>query len=241
MKGYSLGNTAKNEQSRHKKATKIIRLISERKPLKGTTVLDIGTGAGYIAHELSKYAKEVHSTDIVDDRKIKAGYKQEIVKDETLPYKDKTFDVVISNHVLEHVPNQAKHFAEIRRVLKDDGVAYLASPNKWWLTDPHYHLPFISWLPRPVANQYLRIAKGRKWDIYSLSLKSIHRHAAKHNLSVADESWKVIVNPKDYGITLSDSTAAILKRVPKTIVGGLLHVMPTHLKTLTVEDTATDG
>ena len=71
-----------------------------------------------------------------------------MVTDENIPFPDGTFDVVITNQVLEHVPDAGLHLREIRRVLPDDGVVYLATPNKWWLTDPHYKMPFISWLPR---------------------------------------------------------------------------------------------
>ena len=39
-----------------------------------------------------------------------------------LPYADKSFDVVIVSNALHIVPQPEKAFAEIRRVLKDDGV-----------------------------------------------------------------------------------------------------------------------
>ena len=39
-----------------------------------------------------------------------------------LPYADKSFDVVIVSNALHIVPQPEKALAEIRRVLKDDGV-----------------------------------------------------------------------------------------------------------------------
>ena len=39
-----------------------------------------------------------------------------------LPYADKSFDVVIVSNALHIVPEPEKALAEIRRVLKDDGV-----------------------------------------------------------------------------------------------------------------------
>jgi SAM-dependent methyltransferase len=45
-----------------------------------------------------------------------------------LPFPDADFDVVIANHVLEHVPDDAAALAEIRRVLRPGGWAMLAVP-----------------------------------------------------------------------------------------------------------------
>jgi SAM-dependent methyltransferase len=45
-----------------------------------------------------------------------------------LPFPDADFDVVIANHVLEHVADDARALAEIRRVLRPGGWAMLAVP-----------------------------------------------------------------------------------------------------------------
>nr|WP_303829856.1 class I SAM-dependent methyltransferase [Asticcacaulis taihuensis] len=45
-----------------------------------------------------------------------------------IPYPDKHFDVIVCNHVMEHVPDHHKGFAECFRVLKDDGVAFFSVP-----------------------------------------------------------------------------------------------------------------
>jgi SAM-dependent methyltransferase len=47
---------------------------------------------------------------------------------EALPFPDADFDVVIANHVLEHVVDEARAMAEIRRVLRPGGWAMLAVP-----------------------------------------------------------------------------------------------------------------
>lgn len=233
MTGYILGSSGKNEATRYRKAEKIIAIIEEHKPLAGTNVLEVGTGAGYIAHALSQKAKAVQSVDIVDDRKVTAGYHQTIVPDETLPFADKSFDVVITNHVLEHVPDQQKHISEMRRVLKDDGLIYLASPNKWWLTDPHYKLPFISWLPRPLAGLYLHVAKHRKWDIYSVSLRRLNQLAAANGLAVQDQTWQILRNPAKYNMKVPKPVTLTARLLPDFIARHLSAIMPTHLKVLT--------
>jgi SAM-dependent methyltransferase len=45
-----------------------------------------------------------------------------------LPFDDDSFDVVIANHMLYHVPDRPKALAEIKRVLKENG-RFLAATN----------------------------------------------------------------------------------------------------------------
>jgi len=45
-----------------------------------------------------------------------------------IPYPDETFDLVIANHVLEHVTDDARALEEVRRVLKPGGYAILQTP-----------------------------------------------------------------------------------------------------------------
>lgn len=237
MEGYTLGKVSKNKTSRIKKAQKIVIILDNVKPLKGGRVLDIGTGSGYIAHALSKKARKVDSVDIVDDRLIKDGYSQKIVQDENLPFSDKLFDFVVTNQVLEHVPDHAKHLSEIRRVLKDDGVVYLATPNKWWITDPHYKLPFISWLPRPVASEYLRLTKKRKWDIYSVSLHKLNKLAKNEGFKVVDKFWDVLKDPKKYSVNVPKPAVVFAKFSPNLLKRILSGITPTHVKVLLVDRT----
>ncbi|HET7580606.1 MAG TPA: class I SAM-dependent methyltransferase [Bacillales bacterium] len=49
---------------------------------------------------------------------------------QSIPYPVDSFDVVIANHMLYHVPDRAKALSEIRRVLKPDGVFYASTIGK---------------------------------------------------------------------------------------------------------------
>jgi len=232
MEGYTLGHTARDPRSREAKANKIIKILGQHRDLSTARVLEIGTGAGLIANAVSKHARSVDSIDIVDDRTTTEGYTQTLVTDENIPFPDGTFDVVITNQVLEHVPDAGLHLREIRRVLADDGVVYLATPNKWWLTDPHYKLPFISWLPRPVAGQYLKVTKHKRWDIYSVSLRTLEQLAGDAGFGVEDETMTVMLAPENYDVKIPAPATAALKKVPSKVRRGLLYAVPTHIKVL---------
>jgi ubiquinone/menaquinone biosynthesis C-methylase UbiE len=51
----------------------------------------------------------------------------EIIDAQVIPYDDATFDAVIANHMVYHIPDRAKALSEMRRVLNATGAAYLAT------------------------------------------------------------------------------------------------------------------
>lgn len=51
----------------------------------------------------------------------------EIIDAQSIPFDAATFDAVIANHMLYHVPDRAKALSEFRRVLKSSGAAYIAT------------------------------------------------------------------------------------------------------------------
>jgi SAM-dependent methyltransferase len=46
-----------------------------------------------------------------------------------LPFEDNSYDVILCNHVLEHIPNDTKAMQELYRVLKPGGMAILQIPQ----------------------------------------------------------------------------------------------------------------
>jgi SAM-dependent methyltransferase len=65
-----------------------------------------------------------------------------------LPFRDRAFDVVFSNSVIEHLGDPRRHqqyAQEIARV----GVRYFVqTPNRWFPVEPHLLTPLIHFLPR---------------------------------------------------------------------------------------------
>ena len=100
-----------------------------RPAVRRKTVLELATGTGLIAKHIVNAAAHIEATDAYpemiaeakrDNRSAKLYFSvQDMFR---LPYADKSFDVVIVSNALHIVPHPEKALAEIRRVLKDDGV-----------------------------------------------------------------------------------------------------------------------
>jgi SAM-dependent methyltransferase len=163
--------------SRRRKARKIAAILETTRPLRGLRVLDVGTGAGVIAASLAEIVGEhgeVHSVDVVDVRVETGGYEFHLADGVALPFPDASFDVVISNHCIEHTGGrveQEHHVRELGRVLRADGTGYLAVPNRWGPLEPHFKLPALSWLPSVgLQSWYVRVARrGERYDCRLLS------------------------------------------------------------------------
>lgn len=203
-------------ESRVLKARKIARLTDAHLVESGT-ILEVGCGSGAIAHALANLNPvpgRVSAIDVVDNRIIKDGYDFKLVNSTKLPFPDKHFDLIITNHVIEHVGDehaQLDHLAEIRRVLKDDGLVYLAVPNRWRLVEPHYRLPLLSWFPQTIADIYVRtMGAGNHYDCKPLGPMTARRlfkqsrflsrdvtlEALRATLAIehADRAWTRLIN-----------------------------------------------
>ena len=151
-----------------------------------------------------------------DQRFEKEGYGFSLITDESLPFPDASFDVVISNQVLEHVWNQERHIAEIHRVLKADGVAYLSTPNRFTFVEPHYHLPLLAWFGDAFATRYLRLIRGTPWDVKLLSFRALQKLLTPQ-FHIHDAIPTVMRNPLAYSQTTNPTVARWLPRVPSIL------------------------
>lgn len=105
----------------------------------GEAVLDLGSGSGmdvFIAAMKVGMSGKVSGADMTDEQLEKAerlrkerhfdnvSFQKSYI--ENLPFPDKTFDVVISNGVINLTPDKAKVFTEVARVLKPGGRMVIA-------------------------------------------------------------------------------------------------------------------
>lgn len=197
-----------DSKSRRRKALRIVKTLEHflgRDNLKHLRVLDLGASTGIIDSYLAKKFGKVTGIDI-DTEAIAYAKKTYPVKNlkfltgdaMNLRFKDDTFDVVICSHVYEHVPSAISLIEEIYRVLKPGGVCYFAAVNKLWPWEPHYSLPFLSWLPKTMAHLYLKTFRGIK-EYYESPLSYWGLENLTKKFNRLEYTQKVLRDPVTFG------------------------------------------
>ena len=147
-------------------------------------VLDVGCSAGLISATLARHVAWVVGVDTDHEAIGYATTAHREIKNvhfltasgEVLPFPGRTFDVVICNHLYEHVTDALRLMAEIRRVLRPGGACYFAGGHVLQIIEPHYRLPFLSWLPRRAAGLYLRVTgRGSAYEETFLPPWRLHK------------------------------------------------------------------
>lgn len=126
----------------------IVRYESALEFVNDKTILDIACGSGYGSNILSKTARKVYGVDI-DQATIK--YAQEnfnasniefkVGSAVSIPLENSSVDRVITFETVEHIEDYEKFILEIKRVLKDDGLAIISTPNDLEFSEGnHFHL-----------------------------------------------------------------------------------------------------
>lgn len=219
--------------SRRHKALKIERLLGLGDRAGPLRLLEVGTGSGVIAHYFATHPTlrcEVDAVDVRDNRMLSDGYRFRLVEGTALPFADRAFDVVLTNHVIEHVGDenaQRRHLDEVRRVLRPGGVGYLAVPNRWMLVEPHYKLAFLSWLPRSWRSPYLRaMRKGDFYDCEPLQMTQLER--LLDGAGFAHENLCIDALRETFEIERPRGTAAwLLRKTPDAAIAPFRRIIPT--------------
>ena len=192
-----------DEVNRARKAAKI-RAVLEAEGVfdrDNVTILDIGCSFGIILEQITPEGGLGIGVDMdfgIGREGSNLAFARADAED--LPFSDKSFDIVICNHVYEHTDNAGRLLAEIKRVMRDDGICYFAGPNKYEPVEPHYGLPFLSWLPRRLADRYMRIAgKGETYPEKPYS--RVHLAKLLAEFEVTDYTGKIVADPASFEAT----------------------------------------
>ncbi|SHJ53879.1 glycosyltransferase [Cycloclasticus pugetii] len=231
LKQYSIKKTHRAgfspTNNRQSKAEKILIILKEAlgSPINNLEILDIGTGNGEISSFIGA-RNNVTSVDLYDTRQVSDHYNFTQCN-ELLPFKSESFDIVISNHVIEHVTNQELHINEIKRVLKNDGILYLATPNKFWPFEVHYRIYLLHYLPHKLFHQALKKLGRYKEDVSLLSIFKLFKLLGKNNLT--SFSGFIIKHPRKYLMNVSTTLEKLLRAIPITFLHATTLIHPTFV------------
>jgi SAM-dependent methyltransferase len=190
MSAHSAKAAARGEPSYVWRAGQERRLAMIRaaaQDLAAARVLDDGCGLGVYVARLRECAPAVFGLEYEFERAAEAGRRLAdsgpdgprpavivCAAGENLPYPDETFDVVLSNEVIEHVQDDRAAVAEMARVLKPGGRVLIFCPNRWYPVETHGvywrgryvfgNIPLVNYLPDPLRNRlapHVRAYTGR--------------------------------------------------------------------------------
>ncbi|MHB1393072.1 MAG: class I SAM-dependent methyltransferase [Clostridia bacterium] len=199
VKGFAV------QEDRYKKAKKIEKVLQNflNSNIHSLKILDIGAGSGHIAEYFSS-SNETIAVDKYNNIKVnyQGKFKYVLVENEILPFPNEYFDIILSNHVIEHIDSQSKHLEEIYRVLSKDGVCYIATPNRYYPIEPHYKLPLIHYFSDNNFMYILKILNRYKEDIHLLYYNQILDIFQKSGFKVIDYTMEVLNNYQKYDLEI---------------------------------------
>lgn len=115
-----------------------IDFLNVRKSTDGVQILDVGTGTAQIPIAMCRHNSNLKITaiDLADsmlelgNKNIKAAGLQDSITlakidSKSMPYPDESFDQVISNSIIHHIPNPLACFEEMVRVTKKNGLLFI--------------------------------------------------------------------------------------------------------------------
>lgn len=148
-------------------------------PVNKLKVLDVGSGNGEYVLEISRHVSKVIGVEPYGYAFNNSLRMQRISKVNNVKYYKCAvenfnthikFDLILSLTTIEHMPNGEKSFDKIFNLLKPGGIIYITAPNKLWPFEHHYRLFFLSWLPLPLSNIYVRLTgRGGSYEDSSYS------------------------------------------------------------------------
>ncbi len=107
----------------------------------GFKVLELGCGTGNVWNGRDKRIPEDIEIILTDFSALMLEKIQDLLKNNStfsfkqvdiqdIPFDDETFDIVIANHMLYHVPDIEKAICEVNRVLKPNGMFYASTTGE---------------------------------------------------------------------------------------------------------------
>ena len=117
---------------------------------------------------------------------------------------------------------------EIYRLLKPGGICYFAAGNRFQIIEPHYRLPFLSYLPKKLSNIYIRLFTNEKYYYENhKSLRNLKKLVKK--FQTIDYSLEVLKYPSKYSANEMLKEKSIKYYVVNIIANICYFLIPTYI------------
>ena len=177
--------------SRSYLAEVLISELEEFVDLRGKKVLDVGGERGEFCQALAQ-KKQCQAINL-EPKKLDFVWKTVFGQADNLPFRDKSFDVVLLRGVLQHIPTTKKEKSlwEIHRVLKDGGLLYLMIPP--WFSPlsgqdikPFQYFPFkmARHLRNSIFDSYIQANSLAELGLWPMTFYSTKKLIKKTNFRI---------------------------------------------------------
>ena len=195
-------------------------------------VLDVGCSSGIITSFLAEVCGSIVGVDIDTEalRLAREGADKTnldfmLASGSDLDFPSESFDIVICNQVYYWFDDPDRLMAEIGRVLKPGGCCFFASVNKYALWEAQYRLPFLSFLPKRLADLFVRAAgKGDRFGCRYLSFWGLRQLCGK--FVVHRYTARVLKDPERYKFTRLSLMKPLTRALPMRVCEALEPLSP---------------
>ncbi len=101
-----------------------------------------------------------------------------LVTGKSLPFRNKEFDCVYSNAVIEHVGSREDQIAFVREIMRVGKSFYITTPNRWFPVEMHTHVPLLHFLPQKLFRYFLKL-KGEAFYAEEKNLNLLSRRSLR--------------------------------------------------------------
>lgn len=168
-------------------------------PCKG--IKGVKTVTNNFFERLYPYKNNITATSIEDAGNIEKtfpGVRFVQTKPNETPFRDREFDVVFCNAVVEHTGDREHQKLFIQEYCRIAKKFFFTTPNRWFPIEPHSVLPLVHYLPGGVFRKILKLCgKGALADINILNLLS----AKEFQLLFPENVQLSLIKIKTFGIT----------------------------------------